>query len=119
VSSWWVNLFGHANDRINRALSAQAQKIEHVIFANFSHEPAIDLAEEIVRITPAGLSKVFFADNGSSAVEAALKMSFHYHQQTGRSGKTKFAAVTDAYHGETLGALSVGDLDLYSKSTNR
>ena len=115
VSSWWVNLFGHANDRISQALSVQAQKLEHVIFANFSHEPAIDLAEEIVRITPAGLSKVFFADNGSSAVEAALKMSFHYHQQTGRTGKTKFAAVTDAYHGETLGALSVGDLDLYSK----
>jgi adenosylmethionine-8-amino-7-oxononanoate aminotransferase len=115
VSSWWVNLFGHANDRIRKALSLQAQKLEHVIFANFSHEPAVDLAEEIVRITPEGLSKVFFADNGSSAVEAALKMSFHYHQQTGRTGKTKFAAVTDAYHGETLGALSVGDLDLYSK----
>lgn len=115
VSSWWVNLFGHANDRLNRALTEQAQKLEHVIFANFSHEPAIGLAEEIVRITPAGLGKVFFADNGSSAVEAALKMSFHYHQQTGHPGKTKFAAITDAYHGETLGALSVGDLDLYSK----
>ena len=115
VSSWWVNLFGHANDRINRALCDQAQKLEHVIFANFSHAPAIDLAEEIVRITPTGLNKVFFADNGSSAVEAALKMSFHYHQQTGHPGKTKFAAVTDAYHGETLGALSVGDIDLYSK----
>lgn len=115
VSSWWVNLFGHANDRINRALADQAQKLEHVIFANFTHEPAIDLAEEIVRITPPGLHKVFFADNGSSAVEAALKMSFHYHQQTGRTGKTRFLAVTDAYHGETLGALSVGDLDLYSK----
>ena len=115
VSSWWVNLFGHANDRINKALSDQAQKLEHVIFANFSHVPAIDLAEEIIRIAPAGLSKVFFADNGSSAVEAALKMSFHYHQQTRRPGKTKFVAVTDAYHGETLGALSVGDIDLYSK----
>lgn len=115
VSSWWVNLFGHSNERINQALADQAQKLEHVIFANFSHEPAIDLAEEIVRITPAGLNKVFFADNGSSAVEAALKMSFHYHQQTGRTGKTKFVSVTDAYHGETLGALSMGDLDLYSK----
>ncbi len=115
VSSWWVNLFGHANDRINKALSDQAQKLEHVIFANFSHEPAIDLACEIVRITPAGLNKVFFADNGSSAVEAALKMSFHYQQQTGHPGKTRFAAITDAYHGETMGALAVGDLDLYSK----
>ena len=115
VSSWWVNLFGHANDRINRVLHEQAGKLEHAIFANFSHAPAIELAQEIVRITPEGLAKVFFADNGSSAVEAALKMSFHYHQQTGRPGKTKFAAITDAYHGETLGALSVGDLDLYSK----
>ncbi|MFO7570657.1 MAG: adenosylmethionine--8-amino-7-oxononanoate transaminase [Smithellaceae bacterium] len=115
VSSWWVNLFGHANDRINRALCQQSEKLEHAIFANFSHAPAIDLAQEIVRITPDGLNKVFFADNGSSAVEAALKMSFHYHQQTGRTGKTRFAAITDAYHGETLGALSVGDLDLYSK----
>ncbi|MRR15420.1 MAG: adenosylmethionine--8-amino-7-oxononanoate transaminase [Deltaproteobacteria bacterium] len=115
VSSWWVNLFGHANARLSGALARQAQMLEHVIFANFSHEPAVDLAEEIVRITPPGLTKVFFADNGSAAVEAALKMSFHYHQQTGHPGKTKFAALTDAYHGETLGALSVGDLDLYSK----
>lgn len=115
ISSWWVNIFGHANDRISRVVSEQALKLEHVIFANFTHPAAIDLAEELVRITPAGLSKVFFADNGSSAVEAALKMSFHYHQQTGRTKKTRFAAITDAYHGETLGALSMGDLDLYSK----
>ena len=116
VSSWWVNLFGHSNERINRAIRKQAmEKLEHVIFANFSHKAAIELAEEIVRITPPGLSKVFFADNGSSAVEAALKLSFHYHQQTGHPRKTRFAAITDAYHGETLGALSVGDLDLYSK----
>jgi adenosylmethionine-8-amino-7-oxononanoate aminotransferase len=115
VSSWWVNLFGHSNERINRAISRQLEKLEHVIFANFSHKAAIELAQEIIRITPQGLSKVFFADNGSSAVEAALKLSFHYHQQTGHPRKTRFAAITDAYHGETLGALSVGDLDLYSK----
>ena len=115
VSSWWVNLFGHSNDSINRAVQDQLKKLEHVIFANFSHKSAIDLAEEIVRITPPGLNKVFFADNGSAAVEVALKMSFHYHQQTGHPRKTRFAAITDAYHGETLGALSVGDLDLYSK----
>lgn len=115
ISSWWVNLFGHSNDRINAAIARQLEKLEHVIFANFSHHPAIELAEEIVRITPEGLDKVFFADNGSSAVEIALKMSFHYHQQNGQSRKTRFVAITDAYHGETLGALSVGDLDLYSK----
>ncbi len=83
--------------------------------SNFSHKPAIELAERIVRITPEGLNKVFFADNGSSAVEVALKMSFQYHQQTGNTNKTRFAAITDAYHGETLGALSVGDIDLYSR----
>jgi adenosylmethionine-8-amino-7-oxononanoate aminotransferase len=115
VSSWWVNLFGHSNDRISGAIKRQAEELEHVIFANFTHPAAVDLAEGLVGIVPAGLSKVFFADNGSSAVEAALKMSFHYHQQTGQPQKTKFAAVTDAYHGETLGALSMGDLDLYSK----
>ena len=115
VSSWWVNLFGHSNVRINAAIREQLEKLEHVIFANFSHPPAIELAEEIVRITPEGLDKIFFADNGSSAVEVALKMSFHYHQQNGHSRKTRFVAITDAYHGETLGALSVGDLDLYSK----
>lgn len=115
VSSWWVNLFGHSNERINQALKRQLEKLEHVIFANFSHEPAIELAERIVQITPPGLNKVFFADNGSSAVEAALKLSFQYHQQTGNVKKTKFVAITDAYHGETLGSLSVGDIDLYSK----
>ncbi|MBZ4644911.1 MAG: bioA [Clostridia bacterium] len=115
VSSWWVNLFGHSNKRINKAVQKQVENLEHVIFANFSHQPAIGLAERIVNITPAGLNKVFFADNGSSAVEVALKLSFQYHQQTGKTQKTKFAAISDAYHGETLGALSVGDLDLYSK----
>jgi len=115
VSSWWVNLFGHSNPRINGAIRKQIDSLEHVIFANFSHKPAIELAERIVQITPEGLNKVFFADNGSSAVEVALKLSFHYHQQTGNFRKTRFAAITDAYHGETLGALSVGDLDLYSE----
>jgi len=115
VSSWWVNLFGHSNGRINRAIQRQVENLEHVIFANFSHQPAIELAEKIVRITPPGLNKVFFADNGSSAVEVALKLSFQYHQQVGNTSKVRFAAITDAYHGETLGALSVGDIDLYSE----
>lgn len=115
VSSWWVNLFGHSNRRINRAIQRQVENLEHVIFANFSHKPAIELAEKIVRITPRGLNKVFFADNGSSAVEVALKLSFQYHQQVGNTSKVRFAAITDAYHGETIGALSVGDIDLYSK----
>ncbi len=115
VSSWWVNLFGHANKRINKALYEQAEKLEHVIFANFTHEPAIELAENIIDITPKGLNKIFFGDNGSSAIEIALKLSFQYHMQMGKMKKTKFVAISDAYHGETIGALSVGDMDLYSK----
>lgn len=115
ISSWWCNLFGHANKRINSAIMNQINKIEHVIFANFSNIPAIELSERLVRITPGRLEKVFFADNGSSAVEVALKMSFHYHQQIGKEKKKRFVGLSDAYHGETLGALSVGDLDRYSK----
>ncbi|MTI53668.1 adenosylmethionine--8-amino-7-oxononanoate transaminase [Geosporobacter ferrireducens] len=115
VSSWWVNLFGHSNKKINQAIAAQVEKLEHVIFANFSHKPAIRLAEEIVKITPGGLNKVFFADNGSSAVEVALKLSFQYYQQIGKPKKTRFVAISESYHGETLGALSVGDIDLYNE----
>jgi len=115
VSSWWVNLFGHANPRISQALSDQAFTLEHTIFANFSHEPAIKVAEKLVAFTPDGLNKVFFADNGSSAIEVALKMSFQYHMQTGKTTKKRFLALTDAYHGETLGALSVGGVGLYNE----
>lgn len=118
VSSWWVNLFGHSNDRINKAISKQVESLEHVIFANFTHKPAIEIAERIVKVTPEGLNKVFFADNGSSAVEVALKLSFQYHQQTGNPKKTKFIGIKDAYHGETIGALSVSDCDLYKKVFN-
>ncbi|MFJ7951879.1 adenosylmethionine--8-amino-7-oxononanoate transaminase [Lysinibacillus sp. NPDC096418] len=115
VSSWWVNLFGHANPRISKALSEQAFTLEHAIFANFTHEPAIKVAEKLVALSPDGLNKVFFADNGSSAIEIALKMSFQYHMQSGKTKKKRFLALTDAYHGETLGALSVGGVDLYNE----
>ncbi|OFI06746.1 adenosylmethionine-8-amino-7-oxononanoate aminotransferase [Clostridium acetireducens DSM 10703] len=118
ISSWWANLFGHSNKRINKAIWNQVNNIEHVIFANFSNKPAIELAEKLIKISPERLKKVYFADNGSSAVETALKMSFQYHQQNGNTSKTRFASITNAYHGETLGALSVGDLDLYSKIYN-
>lgn len=115
ISSWWTNLFGHCNKRLNDALKAQADKLEHVIFANFSHKPAIELSQKLVKITPKGLEKVFFSDDGSTSVEVALKMSFQYHQQKGNYTKLKFACFTNSYHGETLGALSVGSIDLYSK----
>ncbi len=114
VSSWWVNLFGHCNPRINDALKKQVDTLEHVIFANFTHEPAVELSERIVSVTPEGLNKVFFADNGSSAIEVALKLSYQYHQQTGNPDKKKLVSITNAYHGETIGALSVGKCDLYT-----
>ena len=113
ISSWWTNLFGHANPRIAAALAAQAHTLEHVIFGGFTHEPAIELAEELVRISPPGLERVFLADNGSAAVEVALKMSFHYWLNLGHGEKTRFIALTGSYHGETLGALSVSDVALY------
>ena len=116
ISSWWTNLFGHANPRIAAALADQAQQLEHVIFAGFTHEPAIALAEELVRITPPGLERVFLADNGSAAIEVALKMSFHYWLNQGHGEKTRFIALTGSYHGETLGALSVSDVALYRKT---
>ncbi|MEO8671295.1 MAG: adenosylmethionine--8-amino-7-oxononanoate transaminase [Tahibacter sp.] len=113
VSSWWTNLFGHRHPRIVAALKDQLDRLDHVMLAGFTHEPALQLAEELVRIAPAGLSRVFYADNGSSAVEVALKMSFHYWRNIGRGSKTRFIALTGGYHGETLGALSVTDVELY------
>ncbi|WP_394752305.1 adenosylmethionine--8-amino-7-oxononanoate transaminase [Crenothrix sp.] len=116
ISSWWVNLFGHANPIINAALKDQLDKLEHVIFAGFSHEAAIELAEQLVAITPEGLSKCFYADNGSAAVEVALKMSFHYWRNLGQTQKTKFITLENSYHGETLGALAVGNVALYKET---
>ncbi len=113
VSSWWVNLFGHANPRINAALRDQLDRLEHVIFAGFTHEPAVRLAEKLVALTPSGLSRCFFADNGSAAVEVAIKMSFHYWRNRGRPRKTRFITLSNSYHGETLGALAVGNVELY------
>jgi adenosylmethionine-8-amino-7-oxononanoate aminotransferase len=116
ISSWWTNLFGHANPRIGAALKDQLDTLEHVIFAGFTHEPAIELAERLTAITPAGLDRVFLADNGSAAIEVALKMSFHYWLNQGHGEKTRFIALTGSYHGETLGALSVSDVALYRKT---
>ncbi len=113
ISSWWVNLFGHANPRINAALRDQMERLEHVILAGFTHEPALQLAERLVALAPPGLGRVFYADNGSSAVEVALKMSFHYWRNGNRPRKTRFVTLGNSYHGETLGALAVGDVALY------
>ncbi len=116
ISSWWVNLFGHANSTINAALKDQLDSLEQVIFAGFTHEPAVNLAEKLVEITPGRLSRCFYADNGSAAVEVALKMSFHYWRNQGQTQKTKFITLENSYHGETLGALAVGNVPLYKET---
>ncbi len=115
ISSWWVNIFGHANPKINERVKKQLDTLEHVILAGFTHEPAVTLAKRLVDLTPEGLQKVFFADNGSSAVEVALKMSYHYHRNRGED-RSLFLSLTNSYHGETLGALSVGDVQLYKET---
>lgn len=116
ISSWWVNLFGHAHPRITAAIAAQAAELEHVILAGFTHEPVVSLSERLVKLAPPGLSRCFYADSGSAAVEIALKMSFHYWQNLGRKDKTGFINLSNSYHGETLGALSVGDVPLYKQT---
>ena len=116
ISSWWVNLFGHANSRIGDAIQQQAQSLEHVILAGFTHEPVIQLSERLTSIAPVGLHHCFYAECGSAAVEIALKMSFHYWRNTGKPEKTRFINLTNSYHGETVGALSVGDVSLYKQT---
>jgi adenosylmethionine---8-amino-7-oxononanoate aminotransferase len=115
ISSWWVNLFGHSNPRINAAVRDQLESLEQVILAGFTHEPVIELSEALVAIAPQGLTRCFYADNGSAAVEVAVKMSFHYWRNVGRSPKRRFVTLSNSYHGETLGALAVGNVELYKE----
>ena len=115
ISSWWVNLFGHANPRLNTALIEQVGQLEHVIFAGFTHEPAIELAEALTAVAPPGLNRCFLADNGSAAVEVAVKMAYHYWRNSGRPAKRRFLTLANSYHGETLGALAVGNVALYKE----
>ncbi len=112
ISSWWVNIFGHSNEYINNKIKEQVEELEHVIFAGFTHKPAIELAKRLVSITPKQLKKVFFADNGSSAIEISLKMSFQYFKNKGES-RPLFVSLQNSYHGETMGALAVSDTGLY------
>lgn len=113
ISSWWVNLWGHAHPAINAAVEAQLHRLPHVMFAGLTHEPAAQLAAELTAVAPAGLTRCFFADSGSAAIEIAVKMSFHYWRNTGRAAKTRFVTLSNSYHGETLGALAVGNVELY------
>lgn len=113
ISSWWVNLFGHAHPYINQRIRDQLEQLEHVILAGFSHEPVVELSERLVALTPEPLTRCFYTDNGSSAVEVALKMSYHYWRNHGQPQKQRFITLSGSYHGETLGTLGVGDVALY------
>ena len=111
VSSWWTNIFGHRHPSIVTALKKQLDELDHVLLGGFTHEPVVALSERLKKLT--GLDKCFYSDNGSSAVEVALKMSFHYWRNVGQPKKTRFITLSNSYHGETLGALAVGDTGLY------
>ncbi|HEY6094515.1 MAG TPA: adenosylmethionine--8-amino-7-oxononanoate transaminase [Gallionellaceae bacterium] len=113
VSSWWVNLFGHCNPHINAALVDQLGKLEHVMLAGFTHEPVVKLSERLAQLAPKGLGHCFYASDGASATEIALKMSVHFWRNSGQPQKTDFISLQHSYHGETLGALSVTDVALF------
>jgi adenosylmethionine-8-amino-7-oxononanoate aminotransferase len=113
ISSWWVNLFGHANPRINAALKDQLDTLEHAMLAGFTHEPVVELSEQLSALTGHVLGHAFYASDGASAVEIALKMSFHAWRNAGRSDKQEFVCVAGSYHGETIGALAVTDVALF------
>ena len=113
ISSWWTNLFGHANPRINAALKAQLETLEHVMLAGFTHQPVVELSERLSALTGGELGHAFYASDGASATEIALKMSFHYWQNQGEREKTRFLCLQGSYHGETVGALAVTDVALF------
>ncbi len=116
ISSWWVNLFGHANPRINAALKDQLDKLEHAMLAGFTHEPVIELSEQLAALTGHALGHAFYASDGASAVEIALKMSYHYWRNAGFPNKSEFVCLQGSYHGETVGALAVTDVPLFKEA---
>ncbi len=116
ISSWWTNLFGHSNPRINQAISDQLEKIEHVMLAGFTHPPVVELSEKLSALTQGNLGHVFYASDGASAVEIALKMSHHFWRLNNQPQKKKFVCVENGYHGETLGALAVTDVAIFREA---
>ena len=113
VSSWWVNLFGHGHPKINAAIRDQLDRLEHVMIAGFTHEPVVALSERLANLAPGKLGHAFYASDGASAAEIALKMAFHYWKNRGRAKKTRFVSLEGGYHGETIGALAVTDVAIF------
>lgn len=116
ISSWWVNIHGHSHPKLNEALARQAGELEHVIFAGFTHRPAVELAERLVEILPEGLNRIFYSDNGSTAVEVALKMAYQYWQNHGEPERRLFVGLKFAYHGDTVGTMSVSEESIFTKA---
>ena len=116
ISSWWVNIHGHSHPRLNQAIAEQAKTLEHVIFAGATHEPAVELAERLVGILPAGLTRIFYSDNGSTAVEVAIKMAVQYWQNVGQPGRHRIVALHHAYHGDTVGTMSVSEPSVFTQA---
>ena len=116
ISSWWVNIHGHAHPKLNEALAAQAGQLEHVLFAGCTHRPAVELAERLVDILPSGLRRIFYSDNGSTAVEVALKLACQYWQNRGQPQRQKFVTLHHAYHGDTVGAMSASEDSAFTRA---
>jgi len=116
ISSWWVNIHGHSHPKLNQALAAQARQLEHVVFAGCTHRPAVELAEALLQVIPRGLTRIFYSDNGSTAVEVALKMAVQYWRNRGQPQRTKLVALHHAYHGDTAGAMSVSEASLFTRA---
>jgi adenosylmethionine-8-amino-7-oxononanoate transaminase len=116
ISSWWVNIHGHSHPRLNRALADQANRLEHVVFAGCTHAPAVDLAERLIDVLPTGLSRVFYSDDGSTAVEVALKLAHQYWRNLGQPERQTFITLHHAYHGDTVGAMSVSEDSLFTQA---
>ncbi len=115
TSSWWVNIHGHAHPRLSEAVATQARTLEHVVFANCTHEPAVALAERLVGVLPTGLTRVFYSDNGSTAVEVALKLALQYWGHRGEPSRKTFVTLHHAYHGDTVGAMSASEASLFTQ----
>jgi len=116
TSSWWVNIHGHSHPRLNEALAAQARRLEHVVFANCTHEPAVELAEGLLAVLPRGLTRVFYSDNGSTAVEVALKLACQYWRNRGQPDRRRFVTLHHAYHGDTVGAMSASEDSVFTRA---